>query len=61
MLSAEHTSLQHRLVQQLVSIREKEMNYMLTLYEVVGTQSALVAGFTVSTLSVGLNPTYTRA
>ena len=61
MLSAEHTSLQHRLVQQLVSIREKEMNYMLSRYQTVGTQTALLGGFTVSTLSVGLNPAYYRA
>ena len=51
MLSAEHLALQHRLVQQLVSIREREMNYMLSRYETIGTQAALLAGFAISSLS----------
>ncbi|KAJ8602943.1 hypothetical protein CTAYLR_001527 [Chrysophaeum taylorii] len=51
MLSAEHISLQSRLVQQLIAIREKEMNYMLARYDAVGTQAALLAGFAVSSLT----------
>ena len=51
MLSAEHLALQHRLVQQLVATREREMNYMLGRYQAIGTQSALVSGFAIGTLT----------
>ena len=56
MLSAEHHALQHRLVQQLVSIREREMNYMLNRYQTIGTQAALIAGFCLSSITISLSP-----
>ena len=55
MLSAEHLALQSRLVQQLVAVRQKEMDYMLARYQSIGTQAALICGFCISTLT-SLNP-----
>ena len=51
MLSAEHTALQHRLVQQLASIRQQEMDYMLARYNSIATQAALIAGFGMASFS----------
>jgi len=50
MLSAEHLALQSRLVQQLAEVRQREMDYVLTRYQAIGTQAALVAGFSMQTL-----------
>jgi len=36
---------------QLVATREREMNYMLGRYQAIGTQSALVSGFAIGTLT----------
>ena len=55
MLSAEHLALQSRLVQQLVAVRQKEMDYMLQRYQSIGTQAALICGFSISSLT-GLTP-----
>ncbi|KAL1499815.1 hypothetical protein AB1Y20_012500 [Prymnesium parvum] len=57
MLSAEHLALQSRLVQQLVAVRQKEMDYMLMRYQSIGTQAALICGFSISSLTgLDLNP-----
>ena len=59
MLSAEHLALQSRLVQQLVAVRQKEMDYMLMRYQAIGTQAALLCGFSISSLT-SLDPSDTE-
>ena len=51
MLSAEHLALQSRLVQQLLTIRQREMDIMLARYQSIGTQAALIMGFSISSLT----------
>ena len=48
---AEHVALQSRLVQQLVAVRQREMDYMLARYQSIGTQAALICGFSISSLT----------
>ena len=55
MLSAEHMALQSRLVQQLAAIKQKELDYLLSRYQAIGVQSALVAACALQTL-VSLDP-----
>ena len=77
MLAAEHFALQSRLVQQLASVKQRELcavrtfprhcaaliadhpplrrDFMLTRYQNIGLQSALVGGFAIQTL-VSVNP-----
>ncbi|KAL1521809.1 hypothetical protein AB1Y20_021462 [Prymnesium parvum] len=56
MLDAEKRALEHRLTQQLMSVRQKEIDYMLTCYQSVGVQAALVAGFAIGTMTNIVNP-----
>ena len=51
MLSAEHYALEHRAVQALLDIRQKEVAYMTERFNSVGTQSALIAGLAITTLT----------
>ena len=51
MLSAEHYALEHRAIQQLLDIRQKEVAFLTDRFNAIGTQSALVAGFVVTTLT----------
>ena len=64
MLSAENVALENRAIRLMLQIREKELNYITNKYNAMGTQAALVGGFTVTTLtsiSVGDHiPIYVR-
>lgn len=51
MLNAEHVALESRLVQQMVAIRQREMDNLLTRYSAIGTQASLLAGFAVTQLT----------
>lgn len=51
MLCAEEVALQARLVQQLATVRKTELDYLLARFQSVGTQAALVCGFTMSSLT----------
>ena len=51
MLSAEHYALESATVQQLLRIREAEVNYYKDRFESVTIQSALIAGLTIQTLT----------
>ena len=51
MLSAEHVALQSRLVQQLVTVRQREMDTILARYSALGTQASLLAGFAITSLT----------
>eukprot|EP00943_MAST-04B_sp_MAST-4B-sp1_P001802 g1802.t1 len=51
MLSAEHYALESAAVQQLLRIREAEVNYYKDRFESVTIQSALIAGLTIQTLT----------
>ena len=51
MLSAEHYALESATVQQLLRIREAEVNYYKDRFQSVTIQSALIAGLTVTTLT----------
>lgn len=51
MLSAESTALQRRLVLELATLRQQELNYLVQRYQSVGTQAALVGGFSISLLT----------
>ena len=51
MLNAEHIALESRLVQQMVAIREREMQSMLDRYTAIGTQASLLAGFAITSLT----------
>ena len=51
MLSAESTALQRRLVLELATLRQQELNYLIQRYQSVGTQAALVGGFSISLLT----------
>ena len=51
MLSAEHIALQSRLVQQLVAVRQREMDAILKRYDALGTQASLLAGFAITSLT----------
>jgi hypothetical protein len=55
MLSAEHLALQSRLVQQLAAIKQKELDYVLSRYQAIGVQSALIAACAMQTF-VSLDP-----
>ena len=55
MLSAEHWALEHKAVQSLLSIRQREVEYITQRFNSLGTQSSLVAAL-VCTLLVGLDP-----
>ena len=50
MLSAEHYALEHR-PQALLDIRQREVAYMTERFNSVGTQSALIAGLAITTLT----------
>ena len=47
MLSAESIALQARLVQQLASLQKDELDYLVTRFQSLGVQSALIASFIV--------------
>ena len=47
MLSAESVALQARLVQQLASLQKDELDYLVTRFQSLGVQSALIASFIV--------------
>ena len=51
MLSAEHFALEHHAVQQLLAIRQQEVAYMTERFNAIGTQSSLIAGLVVTTLT----------
>ena len=51
MLNAEHVALESRLVQQMVAIRQREMDGLLTRYSAIGTQASLLAGFAITQLT----------
>ncbi len=51
MLSAENVALENRAIRLMLQIREKELNYITNKYNAMGTQAALVGGFTVTTLT----------
>ena len=51
MLSAEHYALEHRAVQALLDIRQREVAYMTERFNSIGTQSSLIAGLVVTTLT----------
>ena len=51
MLSAEHYALEHRAVQQLLDIRQREVSYMTERFNSIGTQSSLIGGFVVAQLT----------
>ena len=51
MLNAEQIALQSRLVQQMVAMREREMTTILERYTAIGTQSSLLAGFAITSLT----------
>jgi hypothetical protein len=55
MLNAEHIALESRLVQQMVAIRQREMDGLLARYSAIGTQASLLAGFAITSLTA-LNP-----
>ena len=55
MLSAEHYALEHRAIQALLDIRQREVDYMTQRFGSIGTQSALIGGFVVSALT-GIQP-----
>lgn len=50
MLRAEQVALEQAAYQQLLHIREKELNYFVNNCTSIGTQVALLAGFTITTL-----------
>ena len=51
MLSAEHYALEHRAVQALLDIRQREVSYMTERFNSIGTQSSLIGGFVVAQLT----------
>ena len=51
MLAAENKALQSRLVQQLASLRQQELDYLVSRYQSIGTQAALVGGFSLQLLA----------
>ena len=56
MLSAEHVALENAAVRQLLAIREKEIQFFTDRFSAISTQSALIAGFVISSLTgVGLS------
>jgi hypothetical protein len=50
MLRAEQVALEQAAYQQLLQIREKELNYYVNNYTSIGTQAALLSGFIISAL-----------
>jgi hypothetical protein len=50
MLSAQHIALENAAVRQLLSIREKEIQFFTDRFNAISTQSALIAGFVISTM-----------
>ena len=60
MLSAENVALENRAIRLMLQIREKELNYITNKYNAMGTQAALVGGFTVTCLtSLSIGPDIT--
>mmetsp|Transcript_15107 Transcript_15107/g.22725 ORF Transcript_15107/g.22725 Transcript_15107/m.22725 type:complete len:406 (+) Transcript_15107:142-1359(+) len=51
MLRAEQLALIQEANQQLLAIRQQEMNYYVTTFSSFGTQAALIAGFTLGALT----------
>jgi hypothetical protein len=51
MLSAEHYALEHRAVQSLLDLRQREVSFMTERFNSIGTQSSLIAGFVVTTMT----------
>ena len=51
MLSAEHFSLENRAVQQLLDIRQRDIQYLTERFNAIGVQASVIAGFVVSTLT----------
>lgn len=49
MMSAEYLAVETRLVQRLIASQQREMDQMLIRFASVGTQSALIAGFSIGT------------
>lgn len=56
MLNAEHVALESRLVQQMVALRQREMDALLNRFTAVGTQASLLAGFAIGVLAGGPSP-----
>ena len=51
MLSAEHIALENEAVRQLLAIREKEIQFFTDRFSAISTQSALIAGFVITSLT----------
>jgi hypothetical protein len=51
MLSAEHYALEHRQVQALLDLRQREVSYMTERFSSIATQSSLIGGFVVTALT----------
>lgn len=51
MLSAENVALENRAIRLMLQIREKELNYITNKYTALGTQSALIGGFSLTSLT----------
>lgn len=51
MLSAEHTALENAAIRQLLAIREKEIQFFTDRFNAISTQSALIAGFVITSLT----------
>ena len=51
MLSAEHLALENEAVRQLLAIREKEIQFFTDKFNAISTQSALIAGFVITSLT----------
>ena len=51
MLNAEHVALESRLVQQMIQIRQRELDGLLQRFTAVGTQASLLAGFAITSLT----------
>ena len=51
MLRAEQIAVENQARQQLLQIREKELNYFVGNFSSFGTQAALIAGFSLSSIT----------
>ena len=59
MLYADKAALENRTKVKLLAIRERELNHVLSRYDAIGTQAALLAGFAITSLTA-LSPTGPR-
>eukprot|EP00949_MAST-11_sp_MAST-11-sp1_P004016 g4016.t1 len=51
MLSAEYFALEHEATRQMLQIRQQEVSYMTERFNAIGTQSSLIAGLVITTLT----------